>query len=153
YRLGGENGIEVLRRIVQIPRHPAVVIATGQGNDRVDREAVGAGASDYIVKQEMSPRALDRAIRYAVGQRQMILALSEREESLRLMRRAIESAVNGVLICDARQNDFPIVFVNAAFEQITGYPADEALGRNPRFLNEASDALSGLSEVQKALHE
>lgn len=153
YRLGGEDGIEVLRGIVALSRHPAVVVSTGQGNDRIDREAVELGASDYMIKQEMSARTLDRSIRYAVGQRRMLLALSEREESLRLMRRAIESAVNGVLICDARAEDFPIVYVNAAFERITGYPAVEALGRNPRFLNASDEGDSGFSEIRAALSE
>ena len=153
YRLGGKDGIDVLRRIVALPRHPAVVIATGQGNDRVDREAVALGASDYMVKQEMTARSLDRALRYAVGQRRMILVLSEREESLRLMRRAIESAVNGVLICDAREAGCPIVFVNDAFERITGYPADEALGRDVGFLTPRGDEDGGFAELRLALAE
>lgn len=128
YRLGGEDGLDVLRRLVALPRHPAVVIATGQGNDQIDRQAVEIGAADYLVKREMTSDRLDRALRYAVGQRRMMLTLSEREERLRLMHRAIQSAVNGVLICDARTDDFPIVFANAAFERITGYRRDEVLG-------------------------
>lgn len=151
YRLGGEDGIEVLRAIVALPRHPAVVITTGQGNERIDREAVALGASDYLVKQEMSASTLDRSIRYAVGQRRMLLALYEREENLRLMRRAIESAANGVLICDARSGDFPIVYANAAFERITGYASDEVLGRNPRFLNGGDEQGSVLGEIRSAL--
>lgn len=153
YRLGGEDGIEVLRAIVALPRHPAVVITTGQGNERIDREAVALGASDYMVKQEMSASALDRSLRYAVGQRGMLLALFEREENLRLMRRAIESAANGVLICDARGGDFPIVYANAAFERITGYASDEVLGRNPRFLNAGDEQGSVLGEIRSALSE
>src|SRR5690606_6974923 len=78
YRLGGEDGIEVLRAIAAMPQHPAVLITTGQGNERIDREALALGASDYLVKQELSGRMLDRSIRYAMGQRRMLLALSER---------------------------------------------------------------------------
>ncbi len=156
YRLGGEDGLDVLRTLVALPRHPAVVIATGQGNDQIDRQAVEIGAADYLVKREMTSDRLDRALRYAVGQRRMMLTLSEREERLRLMHRAIQSAVNGVLICDARTDDFPIVFTNAAFERITGYRHDEVLGRNPRFLNQHGDEhrdAQQMQQIHQALQE
>jgi PAS domain S-box-containing protein len=41
---------------------------------------------------------------------------------------------SSVVITDARAADHPIVFVNAAFEQVTGYASAEVLGRNCRFL-------------------
>nr|WP_236551386.1 GGDEF and EAL domain-containing protein [Halomonas tianxiuensis] len=56
------------------------------------------------------------------------------EERLRILERSIESSVNGVVITDARAQDCPIVYVNAAFERITGYSRDEVMGRNCRFL-------------------
>ncbi|TFW18488.1 PAS domain-containing sensor histidine kinase [Duganella callida] len=52
---------------------------------------------------------------------------SERQRALQVL----DSLREGVLVCDARQQ---IVSVNAAFTEITGYPVEEALGRNPRFL-------------------
>ncbi len=47
---------------------------------------------------------------------------------------AINSALTGVLICDATQSDTPVVFVTDTFCSITGYRRDEILGRNCRFL-------------------
>ncbi|WP_323753100.1 EAL domain-containing protein [Marinobacter sp.] len=55
---------------------------------------------------------------------------------LRLMNRAIESSSNGIVITNAVKPDMPIVYVNPAFEQITGYPSQECLGRNCRFLQQ-----------------
>jgi PAS domain S-box-containing protein len=49
---------------------------------------------------------------------------------LRAMR-VLDSINEGVLVCDAEHN---IVSVNHAFTMLTGYPVEEALGRNPRFL-------------------
>lgn len=37
-------------------------------------------------------------------------------------------------IADARQRDVPLVYVNPAFERLTGYSFEEAVGRNCRFL-------------------
>lgn len=56
------------------------------------------------------------------------------EAQLKLLERGIESSVNGILIADAGQPGLPIVYVNAAFERITGYSREEAIGRNCRFL-------------------
>jgi PAS domain S-box-containing protein len=56
------------------------------------------------------------------------------EDELRVQRRAMEAAVNGILITDPSKDDNPIVYVNPAFEKITGYAAREILGRNCRFL-------------------
>nr|AML78395.1 putative LOV domain-containing protein [Cupressus dupreziana] len=40
----------------------------------------------------------------------------------------------GVIVVNAQEPDHPIIYVNLVFEQVTGYTADEVLGRNCRFL-------------------
>ena len=56
------------------------------------------------------------------------------EHQLKLLERSVESSTNGVIIVDAQSNDLPMVYVNTAFERITGYSRAQALGRNCRFL-------------------
>lgn len=63
-----------------------------------------------------------------------ISARKRTDETLHLAQRALEASGNGIVITDCRQPDNPIVYVNPAFERITGYPAREVLGRNCRFL-------------------
>ena len=46
----------------------------------------------------------------------------------------VESAPEGIVICDATSADCPVVFVNAAFVQMCGYPAAALLGTNLRVL-------------------
>lgn len=53
---------------------------------------------------------------------------------LRLLKRSVESAQNGIVICDARDPGQPVIYVNPAFERMTGYSQAEVLGRNCRFL-------------------
>jgi diguanylate cyclase (GGDEF)-like protein/PAS domain S-box-containing protein len=65
---------------------------------------------------------------------QDVTARKRAEETLQLSERAIEASVNAVLITDCGQPDDPIIYVNPAFERITGYAAREAAGRNCRFL-------------------
>jgi PAS domain S-box-containing protein len=53
------------------------------------------------------------------------------EQDLKLFRAAVESAGHSIYFTDT---DGTIEYVNPAFEEITGYTADEAIGRNPRIL-------------------
>ena len=51
-----------------------------------------------------------------------------------LFRQAMAACTDGLVIADATVPDMPLVYVNPAFEQLTGYAAAEVLGRNCRFL-------------------
>jgi diguanylate cyclase (GGDEF)-like protein/PAS domain S-box-containing protein len=57
-----------------------------------------------------------------------------RERELNLYQRALHAASNGVIICTDGGPDHAIQYVNPAFERITGYPAAEVMGRDPRFM-------------------
>jgi PAS domain S-box-containing protein len=51
-----------------------------------------------------------------------------------LKSKAIESTSCGVVISDFTQKDNPLIYVNAGFENMTGYSRDEVIGKNCRFL-------------------
>lgn len=76
---------------------------------------------------------------------------AEAEAALRLRDRAIESSVNAILITDHRGKDGPIIYVNPAFERITGYSTAEVLGRNPRFLRQDDADQQGLADLRAAI--
>lgn len=56
------------------------------------------------------------------------------EQALRLRERALHATTNGIVITRCAGADNPIEYVNPAFETITGYRADEVLGRDSRFM-------------------
>jgi diguanylate cyclase (GGDEF)-like protein/PAS domain S-box-containing protein len=68
----------------------------------------------------------------------------EGEAQLRLRERALHAASNGIVICRNAGPDNPIEYVNPAFERISGYPAHEAIGRDPRFM-----AAPGMDEGER----
>ncbi|MGL6136604.1 MAG: PAS domain S-box protein, partial [Planktothrix sp.] len=75
------------------------------------------------------------------------------EEQLRLSERAIAYSSNGIVIADARQLDNPIVFVNPAFEKVTGYSAAEVLGKNSRFLQGKDRNQPELKQIRTTLKQ
>jgi len=51
-----------------------------------------------------------------------------------LKTRTMDEAPVGITIADANRSDMPLIYVNAAFERMTGYSPSYAVGRNCRFL-------------------
>lgn len=70
-----------------------------------------------------------------------------------LLQSLVEAAPDGVVICDARAADRPVVFVNAAMEKLTGYEASQFLGRSLRFLQGEDHEQEGLAKVRAALQD
>jgi serine phosphatase RsbU (regulator of sigma subunit) len=99
------TGLDGVRRLRERAPTLAVVVITGRDDERLGIEALGAGAHDYLVKGQVEPWVLARAVRYAIERRRA--ELSEREllearlqasENARLERGLLPTA----LIADAR---------------------------------------------------
>jgi diguanylate cyclase (GGDEF)-like protein/PAS domain S-box-containing protein len=75
----------------------------------------------------------------------------KRDVSTDLLRRAMSAANEGLVIAEATAPDLPIIYVNPAFERMTGYRADEVLGRNCRFLQRNDTRQAGLDMLREAL--
>ncbi len=269
YQLGPDNGMDLVRlAVAEGSAHRPVIMLTGQGNPDVDREALEAGAADYLVKGAIDAEKLARSLRYAAERtrqiveiedgkrryrqlfelspsptwvydlqsfrfvavndamsttygwsREELLAMTvldirdadeaerlrrtlpdwegrggpagtwrhrrkdgrtlwmeitthpmtldgqacrmvianditdqrQARERLLLLERAVESSNNGIIITDALAPDLPILYVNPAFEQITGYTAADAVGRNCRFLQGQGDPQAELDVLRRAL--
>jgi two-component system, cell cycle response regulator len=68
-----------------------------------------------------------------------------------LLRRAMHASTEGLAIADVGKADMPLIYVNPAFERLTGYAAHEALGRNCRFLQRDDVRQTGLAAIREAL--
>jgi PAS domain S-box-containing protein len=66
---------------------------------------------------------------------------------------AVEMTRMPMVVTDPRQDDNPIVFVNGAFLDLTGYTMDEVLGRNCRFLQGPDTDKATIKELRTALAE
>ena len=73
----------------------------------------------------------------------------------RLSRHLLEQIValdeDAVVVTDASEPDRPLIYVNAAFERLTGYERQEVLGRNCRFLQGDDTDPVAIGEIRTAL--
>lgn len=68
-----------------------------------------------------------------------------------VLSKILDSCVNGVTLADPDLPDMPIVYVNKAFEAITGYSQDEVVGRNCRFLQGNDRDQEGRHAIREAI--
>ena len=66
-----------------------------------------------------------------------IQSLEQDQQTLLLYKTAMDASANGIVISNSFAEDLTIRYVNPAFERITGYSAEEAVGHNCRFLQGA----------------
>ena len=124
YRLGTCNGIELLRsESFQHARVPAIML-TADADPRVDSEALEAGAVDYLVKDEVTPASLKRALRYATERHRVAALLAQREASLRAI---LEDSTDVVMLLDAAGT---ILFASGSVRAVDGFDDTELVGRH-----------------------
>jgi PAS domain S-box-containing protein len=70
-----------------------------------------------------------------------------------VLSQILDTCVNGITLSDPDQEDNPIVYVNEAFEFITGYSQDETVGRNCRFLQNEDRDQEGIERIREAMRE
>jgi len=86
YGLGERTGLDLLREALLKGCDRPLIIITGQGDRRVDMEAMRAGAADYLVKGSFDGNTLERCIRYAIEHKRS----EERERALAAATAAAE---------------------------------------------------------------
>ncbi|MFB6255020.1 MAG: PAS domain S-box protein [Halobacteriaceae archaeon] len=84
---------------------------------------------DELIHAPVGKPVLDRRIENLLARRRQSQSL---QSEYQRMHRAVFSAGVAIYITDTEGN---IEYVNPAFEEITGYSQEEAVGRNPRILN------------------
>jgi signal transduction histidine kinase len=81
YDLGGRSGIDIIREASPGLQQLPFILFTGRGGYHVDIEAMQAGATLYLTKNEVNPLLLERFIRYAIQLKQNEYTLRVQQEA------------------------------------------------------------------------
>ncbi|MBC7619063.1 MAG: PAS domain S-box protein, partial [Candidatus Saccharibacteria bacterium] len=128
---------------------------TGEGWD-LELPLITALGREIWVRSAVEVEFENGAPVMLVGAFQDITERREREQELHLLESSITRISDGVLITRADVLDEPgpaIVFVNPALERISGYRAQELLGRTPRILQGLDSDLAALARIRHALEQ
>lgn len=120
YRLDVRTGLDLLKEAQQRGSETPIILLTGQGDLRVDLDAMAAGAADYLVKGQIDAQLLERSIRYARERKRA-------DERIREQAAFIEKARDSISAFDMSGN---IIYWNPSAEEMTGYTAEEVMGRS-----------------------
>jgi len=125
----------------------------------LDADADTSG--EYLYRADPEGKALH--VRFArtehEGERHAVVAHRDRNArteaaaNLRLKERAMDEAPVGITISDPDQPDNPVIYANAAFERITGYPIQKVVGQNCRFLQGENTDPETVARMRRAVDE
>jgi PAS domain S-box-containing protein len=121
YRLGPYTGIDILHHFQQLQFKAPVIMLTGKGDYSIDKEAMAAGASDYLVKGEISADLLERSIRYALDEAHHLRVIEENEKKY---FGVFEKAHDLIILADCDQN---IIDANPAALRTLKYNKEEMM--------------------------
>ena len=138
YSLPGDDGVALAEAIAESDARVPIVMFSAVDDDTVLEAAFDSGVDEFLHKNGSA--SIDRlvtdvstvcSVEAASGTKQDI---SGHEPTAEGVSRAVREAPVGISLSDPDLPDYPLVYINDAWEDHTGYAVEEALGRNPRFL-------------------
>lgn len=92
YRLGEWTGLEFLATVKAFNQKTPIIFLTGQGDREIDVQAMEAGASDYLVKNNLDAYILERTIRHAIERKKYEIQLLDITEELTFALKEIKNS-------------------------------------------------------------
>lgn len=156
YSLPDMDGLEFLDKLrnasnkIDIP----VVMLTGCGNEAIAVQAMKKGATDYLSKEQLTPENLQTTLQHALEKVELLWKLKTTQEQLKFQAYILSQVTDAVMVTEVKAIDeskTQIVYVNAAFTSMTGYSAEEVLGKTPSILNGLKTDPKVLEQISQAM--
>lgn len=133
YRLGSQNGLELLSQFDLVQRPEPFIILTGAGDERIERKAMRMGVADYLVKSKLDSELLSRVLHYALQRKS-----SEAQRVQHLME--INRSKDEFIALASHQLRTPATAVKQYIGMILEGFAGEVSPEQERFLRSAYDS-------------
>jgi PAS domain S-box-containing protein len=124
YFLGLKTGLDLLEEAAALKCDDPIVLLTGLGNKKIDVKAMEMGATDYLVKSDLTTEKLERCIRYSLERASFLRELKARETKYRNL---FEGSKDAVFIGDDNLN---FIEVNDAALNLLDGAKEHLVGRN-----------------------
>ncbi len=122
YRLGKKDGIRLIKEVLAYNSTLPIILLTGKGDKNVDLKAMQEGASDFLVKGEITPQLLERSIRYAIKNAEAFRKVKESENKFRQL---FERSIDSIYVTSI---DHVFEDVNPALLELLKYAYDDIVG-------------------------
>jgi PAS domain S-box-containing protein len=93
YFLGSKTGLDFLKEATALKCDDPIVLLTGYGNKSIDVSAMQSGATDYLVKSDLTTEKLERCIRYSLDRADFLRELKASENKYRNLFQGSKDAV------------------------------------------------------------
>ncbi len=123
--LPDSQGLATLMALSEIKPEAPVIVLTGLADEATGTQAVHNGAQDYLIKGQVDKNLLMRSIKYAIERKR---AEEELREANQFNLQIIESAKEGIIVYGP---DLKYQVWNPFMEKLTGFSANEVLGKHP----------------------
>jgi diguanylate cyclase (GGDEF)-like protein/PAS domain S-box-containing protein len=124
------NGLEMAREIRRLDQDSQIIMLTAYSDTEYLLECISLGINQYAQKPvdfSQLAAAIEACSNYVLLKRK----LQQQETRIQMLSQAVEQSPAPVMITSLTGT---IEYVNSMFSRLTGYQADEVLGRNPRLL-------------------
>jgi diguanylate cyclase (GGDEF)-like protein len=145
--LGATQGLDVIKELDGRAGNVApIILLTGQDDRETDIQAMNAGATDYLVKQQLDEAAFERAIRYSLKQRK-----AEREIEQMAYQDALTGLPNRLLFMQQLEYSFELSKRRGSFGSVLFIDLDRFKSINDSLGHAAGDEL--LKQIAQRLKE
>ncbi len=131
------HGVELVRRVRAAAPRVSIVLLSSVDDEPIAVQAMREGAQDYLIKGQIEPRELIRALLNAAERKTI-------EEIQFIEKERAQDALNCIgdaVICTAPSGD--ITFLNNVAATMTGWSLEEAVGRPMTECVRIVDGVSG----------
>lgn len=115
YKLSKNANVDLIKEIKSLRKHAPVIMLTGINSPQIDHETLMIGASDYLVKGQFDERILERTMRFAMRDADLLESL---EITAMKFRSIFERAGDPFLLMD---QDSKILEANPMFVNKFGF--------------------------------
>ena len=113
------------------------IVLTDQADEKAVAEIIQAGAWDCLEKSQLNGTNLPRTSRCTLTLQSTQEQRKSAEAASRTLSRAVEQSADTIMITNS---EGIIEYVNPAFELLTGYSSEEAVGQTPGILTSGQQA-------------